>query len=71
MLTAHTAAFDALCADTCCFVLLLQVVEQDQYVAELHARAEKFDAQAERTFGYLQVGSTKYCAGAFEGVRRG
>jgi hypothetical protein len=38
-------------ADACS----LQVVEEDEYIAQLHARAEKFDPQAERTFGYLQV----------------
>ncbi|WIA16180.1 hypothetical protein OEZ85_012894 [Tetradesmus obliquus] len=32
-----------------------QVVVEDEYIAALHARAEKFDPQAERTFGYLQV----------------
>lgn len=37
------------------------IVEEDEYVAELHARAEKFDPQAERTFAYLQVGDA--CTG--------
>lgn len=34
----------------------MQVVEEDEYVAELHARAEKFDPRAERICAYLQVG---------------
>jgi hypothetical protein len=33
----------------------VQVVVEDEYIAALHARAEKFDPQAERIFGYLQV----------------
>lgn len=32
-----------------------EVVEEDAYIAALHARAEKFDEHAEHTFGYLQV----------------
>jgi hypothetical protein len=44
-------------------VSVAQVVEEDPYVAELHARAEKFDPQAERTFGYLQVtGGLWHCS---------
>lgn len=36
-------------------MICMQVVVEDEYIAALHARAEKFDPQAERTFGYLQV----------------
>jgi len=31
------------------------VVEEDPFIAALHARAEKFDEHAEYSFGYLQV----------------
>lgn len=31
------------------------VVEEDPFIAALHARAEKFDEHAEHAFGYLQV----------------
>lgn len=36
----------------CC---LLQVVDTDQRVAELHANSEQFDSKAETSFKYLQV----------------
>lgn len=32
------------------------IVEEDEFIAALHARAEKFDEHAEHAFGYLQVG---------------
>lgn len=32
-----------------------EVVEEDPFIAALHARAEKFDEHAEHSFGYLQV----------------
>eukprot|EP00775_Hariotina_reticulata_P012768 gene12768-12896_t len=32
-----------------------QAVEEDEFIAALHARAEQFDSHAEHTFGYLQV----------------
>eukprot|EP00879_Flechtneria_rotunda_P006676 GHRR01007016.1.p1 GENE.GHRR01007016.1~~GHRR01007016.1.p1 ORF type:complete len:614 (+),score=157.23 GHRR01007016.1:344-2185(+) len=32
-----------------------QVVEEDEFISALHARAEKFDERAEHIFGYLQV----------------
>lgn len=34
-----------------------EVVEEDPFIAALHARAEKFDEHAEHSFGYLQVGA--------------
>lgn len=36
-----------------------EVVEDDEYIAALHARAEKFDEHAEHAFGYLQVRTAK------------
>jgi hypothetical protein len=38
--------------------LHLQVVEEDEFIAAMHASAEKFDDRAEHTFGYLQVRQT-------------
>eukprot|EP00775_Hariotina_reticulata_P012767 gene12767-12895_t len=32
-----------------------EAVEEDEFLAALHARAEKFDVRAEHAFGYLQV----------------
>lgn len=34
-----------------------EVVQEDPFIAALHARAEKFDEHAEHSFGYLQVGA--------------
>lgn len=34
---------------------VMQCIEEDELIAALHARAEKFDERAEFTFGYLQV----------------
>ena len=34
-----------------------EVIEEDPFIAALHARAEKFDEHAEHAFGYLQVSS--------------
>jgi hypothetical protein len=36
-------------------LLLLQVIETDERVAEIHANAEVFDRKAELSFKYLQV----------------
>lgn len=38
-----------------------QTVEEDPFIAALHARAEKFDEGAEHVFGYLQV-RVPYCS---------
>lgn len=40
------------------------VVEEDELIAAMHERAEKFDPQAELVFGYLQVGAVGRCGGA-------
>jgi hypothetical protein len=46
------------------------VVEEDELIAAMHERAEKFDPQAELVFGYLQVGADAGSGGGL-GVRRG